>query len=68
MMTLFMTVCLIASPDRCKEERVMIAEHSVTPMQCMHASMPMIARWRGEHIAWRVVKWKCQTERPGKDA
>lgn len=67
MMQLLMTVCLIASPDRCREERVTIAEQTVTPMQCMSVSMPMIARWSGEHRNWRVVRWKCREDRGGED-
>lgn len=52
---LILTICLLASPDSCREERVSTEARMGLPMECTAA----MAEWATQHPTWRVVKWRC---------
>ncbi|RWN98151.1 MAG: hypothetical protein E5Y10_23455 [Mesorhizobium sp.] len=63
-MQLLMSICLIAAPTQCRNERVIVAYEPVGPVMCMVTAQQSIARWQGTHPKWRVMKWKCQARLP----
>ena len=60
---LIITVCAVAQPDMCEDQRLQFAEAG-SPVQCAMAAMPYIAQWVGDHPKWRAVRWRC--DYPGK--
>lgn len=59
MIQLIMTICLAASPQHCREERLTLDAVGLHPAQCMYSSIPRIARWRTMNPKWRVESWRC---------
>ncbi|MGO9545543.1 MAG: hypothetical protein ACLPPF_12220 [Rhodomicrobium sp.] len=62
MIELVMTVCIVAQPATCRDQRVLFDEDT-TPMQCMMTAQPTIAQWGTEHPKWFVQRWKCRAPR-----
>lgn len=60
MIELVVSVCLVSTPDRCKDVNLVFDAESVTPMQCMMGAQPEIARWIDEHPKWQLKGWTCQ--------
>ena len=61
---LVMTVCLVAAPAECEEQRTQFTSQS-SVYQCMFEAPLFIAQWTGEHPRWTVIKWRCAP--PGSD-
>ena len=60
---LIITVCAVAQPDMCEDQRLQFAEAG-SPVHFARAAMPYIAQWVGDHPKWRAVRWRC--DYPGK--
>lgn len=58
-MDLVMFVCLVASPETCREERVAVSYEQVHPRSCMAGAVPVIAEWTEGNPDWRISRWKC---------
>jgi hypothetical protein len=58
-MALIFLVCLISSPNTCKEERFSLAFESASELGCMTGAQPRMAEWTNTHPGWRVARWKC---------
>lgn len=58
MIELVFTVCLLASPGSCREERPGFAGGSM--LSCMTQGQFYAARWLEEHPAWRISRWRCE--------
>lgn len=58
-MTLIFLVCLISSPDSCREERLSFAFEAVSDFGCMVGAQSKMAEWTNTHPGWRVASWKC---------
>lgn len=58
MIELVLTVCLLASPVSCREERPDFAGGSV--LSCMTQGQFYAARWLAEHPAYSISRWRCQ--------
>lgn len=52
---LVLTICLLAHPVDCRNERVATEARIALPMECAAA----MTEWATRHPAWRVVKWRC---------
>ncbi len=53
------TVCALAEPDRCEEQRLdYAAEGSLR--QCVMSAQPYLAQWIGEHPKWRIKDYHCE--------
>jgi hypothetical protein len=63
MIELVFTVCLISSPDTCRERAHQL--FNLTPVACMMKASPYLARWAGEHPGWMVTRWRCRTPGAG---
>ncbi|GGD36456.1 hypothetical protein GCM10011335_44320 [Aureimonas glaciei] len=59
MIDLVLSVCLLADPTSCEEQRLSY-ESRGTLAQCMMLSTPYVADWAGNHPKWKVVGWKCE--------
>ena len=62
-MMLVLFVCLISSPDTCREERLNLSFEEVSSTHCIFGAQPRIAQWSGENPDWRVARWKCSSPR-----
>ena len=59
MMLLILTVCALAHPDRCSEQRLSFVDEGASLMQCAVRAPPTIAQWCGTHPGLRVARWRC---------
>jgi hypothetical protein len=57
MIELVLTVCLLASPGSCREERSDFAGASM--VDCMMRGQFYAARWLAEHPAYSLTRWRC---------
>lgn len=55
---LVLTICLMAAPSDCREERLHF-ENKGNLLNCMFLAPTQIVKWSEEHPNMRVVKWKC---------
>ena len=55
---LVLTICLLATPTACREERLHF-ESSGSLQKCMFLAPTQIVKWSEEHPAMRVARWKC---------
>lgn len=58
-MFVIMSVCLVASPTMCKEERVRQSVEERPPIACIVEGQNTVAVWVSEHPAYVVKRWKC---------
>ncbi len=63
MIELVFTVCLISSPDTCREQAQQLFD--LSPMACVMKASPFLAQWVGEHPGWMVTSWKCRAPGSG---
>jgi hypothetical protein len=57
MIELVFTVCLLASPTSCRDERVDLVSESL--MACLTQGQFYAARWIEEHPAYSLSRWRC---------
>lgn len=56
--------CLIADPNVCHDQQMQfVADHELTPQQCMMNAMPELAKWNSEHPKFRITQFSCVTKR-----
>lgn len=58
MIELVITVCLLASPGSCRDERPDFTGDSI--LSCMTQGQVYAARWLAEHPAYSMSRWRCQ--------
>lgn len=58
-MFILMSICLIANPGNCREERLSFSFEHANLMACMVHSQGTIAEWQKAHPSWRVNRWRC---------
>ena len=58
-MFVILSVCLIASPNTCKTERVQQSVEERPPVACIVEGQNTVAVWQTSHPAWHVDRWKC---------
>lgn len=58
-MFVILTVCMIAAPHSCKEERVQQTVEERPPIACIVEGQNTVAVWQQEHPAWHISRWKC---------
>lgn len=61
---LILTVCLVAAPEICREERLHFEDRGPL-LKCMFLAPAEIARWSKTRPKYRVVRWQCAY--PGKE-
>ena len=59
LIAIVVTVCALARPDHCEEQRLeFMWNGSLT--QCVMTAQPYIAQWIGEHPKWSVKRYHCE--------
>ena len=58
-MLMLLSVCLIAEPSRCYEERIPVSYENPNPFVCLRNSQATLAKWQGDHPDWTIKKWRC---------
>ena len=58
-MLILLSVCLMASPGTCREERVNWTFEDANFMGCLVHAQGVLAQWQTEHPDWRVQRWRC---------
>lgn len=53
-------VCLITSPERCRDITLTFDADSVTPFTCMMNGQLGLAQWTETHPNWRIVRFTCR--------
>ncbi len=58
MIELLFVACLSTSPSDCQEQSLLYTD--MTPMACMMAAQPELAKWAETHPTWTIGRWKCR--------
>ncbi len=58
MIELLVSVCLITGGG-CRDVSLLYDARDVSLMACVTMGQAEIARWQGEHPAYRVRRWRC---------
>ncbi|WP_461656618.1 hypothetical protein [Methylorubrum aminovorans] len=58
-MFLLLSVCLIAQPAKCHEERINLSFDSPNTFICLRNSQSTLAAWQEEHPDYHVKSWRC---------
>jgi hypothetical protein len=58
LVSLVLTVCLVASPDKCRDENLLFERRGELTL-CMLLAQSEIAKWSAQHPALKVKRWKC---------
>lgn len=58
MIELLFVTCLSTSPADCQEHSLLYTD--MTPMSCMMAAQPELAKWAESHPQWTISGWKCR--------
>ena len=55
---LILTVCTLAQPDVCQDQRHQFVDAG-SLRQCMYQAPLFMANWADEHPDQRIAKWRC---------
>lgn len=58
-MLLLLSVCLVADPATCREDRIPMSYESASPFACLRHAQSSLATWQAEHPDWHVARWRC---------
>lgn len=59
LIAIIVTVCAVAQPQQCEEQRLEYSWHG-SLKQCVMTAQPYIAQWIGEHPKWSVKNFHCE--------
>ncbi len=59
MIELVFVACIFNAPESCREHHLIYVD--VTPMVCMAAAQPELAKWAQSHPAHRIQSWTCRS-------
>lgn len=59
LIAIVVTVCALAHPDQCEEQRLEYMWNG-SLKQCVMTAQPYIAQWIGEHPKWSVKSYHCE--------
>ena len=65
MISVVLTVCLVAAPSTCKDVRIPILEieaKTVTPFGCALNGQKSAMKWNRDHPKWKIARYKCVDE------
>lgn len=60
MLELALVACLADDMTRCRDVTLTYMSETTTPMQCMMASQPEIAKWTEANPKWVAKRWTCR--------
>jgi hypothetical protein len=58
-MFVILSVCLLAQPTTCKEERIQQSIEPRPPIACLVEGQATVAAWGVAHPLWHITKWTC---------
>jgi hypothetical protein len=61
MISIIISTCLLSDPSVCRDQTIPLLSE-VSPLKCVMAAPPHVAKWNTEHPEWRVVRWQCRVE------
>ncbi|GLS42439.1 hypothetical protein [Methylobacterium brachythecii] len=61
-MFLLLSVCLLAEPSKCHEERINLSFDNQNPAICLRNSQATLAQWAGEHPDLTIKSWRCASK------
>ncbi len=59
MFELIISVCLLNTPETCKNVHLTYMGQISTPYHCMNRGQPEMAKWLSHHPEWSIRKWRC---------
>lgn len=59
MIEIVLSVCLVSTPQTCKDVSLPVFAEKVTPYGCMFRGQVAAAEWINGHPRWQIKKWKC---------
>lgn len=65
MVELVLVVCLLAAPDRCREERPVSEPY--TAMECVLHGQVEAARWVAANPRYKLLRWRCGRAGPREE-
>ncbi len=58
-MFILLSVCLMGSPQTCREEPIRWSLDQRSSLQCMLGAQTMIAKWHEDNQKWDIKSWRC---------
>lgn len=58
-MLILLSICLVAEPERCREDRIDLSYEASSPSICLRNSQSAIANWQAAHPEWHINRWRC---------
>ncbi|SDM50000.1 hypothetical protein SAMN05216360_102266 [Methylobacterium phyllostachyos] len=58
-MLLLLSICLVAQPSTCREDRIEMSSGASSPFVCLRNSQSALAVWQASHPEWHVERWRC---------
>lgn len=58
-MLILLSICLIAQPNQCREDRIALSYESANPFICLRTAQSELAKWQSAHPDWHVNRWRC---------
>ncbi|SFU19652.1 hypothetical protein [Sedimentitalea nanhaiensis] len=58
MIELVFVACIVSAKQDCREHSLVYLD--ITPMVCLMAAQPELAKWVQTHPAHRIKSWKCR--------
>ena len=65
MVYLVLTLCLIASPSQCRDERPLLEGMSVRA--CVMQGQHVAEEWLEDHPKWMLSRWRCEKNIPREE-
>lgn len=58
-MLILLSVCLLAQPAQCHEDRIQMSYEGSNPFVCLRHAQSALAVWQDTHPALHVARWRC---------
>ncbi len=53
-------VCLISTPERCRDVALTFETDAIAPFECMTYGQAELTKWTNGYPAWNIAKWTCR--------
>ena len=58
-MFIVLSVCLMSSPQTCREEHLRWSLEASNSVACLLNAQEVIAKWQESHTEWVIQRWRC---------
>ncbi|GJD89111.1 hypothetical protein BHAOGJBA_2637 [Methylobacterium hispanicum] len=58
-MFILLSICLLAQPSTCKEDKIDLSFEARSPFVCLRNAQSALATWQESHPEWHVARWRC---------